>query len=118
MHRAPAWIAALVLVGGLVLLLAAGARADVSQVSADPSSPSNAAGARTSYAVAFKTSASGGVSGGGEIKGHLPGRDRDLVVLLGTGLRHDGRPHRRHRHLHDQRPAGDVRPLRRGVDPW
>src|SRR3954471_20873683 len=49
----------------LVLLLgvlAGPARADVSNVSVNPSSPTSAAGGRTSYAITFNTSGLGGLS--------------------------------------------------------
>src|SRR3954452_11474595 len=46
----------------LVLLLAGAARADVSNVVVDPTNPSNAAGARTIYAISFTTGPLGGLS--------------------------------------------------------
>src|SRR3954468_3586209 len=46
----------------LVLLLAGAARADVSNVVVDPTNPSNAAGARTIYAISFTTGPLGGPS--------------------------------------------------------
>src|SRR4051794_28826833 len=54
-------------VGPLALVLLLGvlagpARADVSSVTVDPSSPTNAAGGRTSYVITFNVSALGGLS--------------------------------------------------------
>ena len=46
----------------LLLALAAPARADVSNITVNPNSPTNAAGGRTSYVITFNTSGLGGLS--------------------------------------------------------
>src|SRR3954447_21116448 len=56
--RRTSWLAFALLLG----VLASPAHADVSNITVDPASPSNAAGAKTSYVVTFQTSGTGGLS--------------------------------------------------------
>lgn len=65
-----------------VLALTGVAGADVSQLNVDPSTPSNAAGAKTSYVITFQASVSGGFTGsGGKITITFPsGTDLTKVV--------------------------------------
>src|SRR3954453_4060252 len=63
----------------LLVVLAGPARADVSNVTVDPSSPTNAAGGRTTYVITFHTSGVGGLSASA-------GDKISITFPSGTGL--------------------------------